>query len=129
MSVYKGESPGKKLARMKHWQAVMCGVCVPEGMPGAWTTGLLQDFTECPELQVLVLASSEGGDIAVMKALGVRPSQIVACDIDSEPRRRLVAARPPGCPVRRRGLWPAVGENLPGLDAGCPEFRRANWSG
>ncbi len=64
---YGGESVGKKLARYSFWDR---------------TKRWLGDrfFTE----QHLVLASRDGGDVAVLKGLGVTPQNIVAVDTDKE---------------------------------------------
>lgn len=64
MSEYSGESIGKKLARLEFWKKV-----------AVWLGPRF--FTE----KFLVLASEEGGDISVLTGLGVRPGQIVACDL------------------------------------------------
>ena len=66
MTNYKGESPGKKVARFRYWNKVE-------------KRGLLGDFGK-----IVVLASREGGDVSVLTALGIEPSRIVAVDADKE---------------------------------------------
>lgn len=61
---YKGESAGKKLARLDFW---------------IWTKSLLGE-QEFAERKHVVLASREGGDIGVLLALGVPANHIVAVD-------------------------------------------------
>jgi hypothetical protein len=63
---YKGESLGKKLARLHFWKRCQ-----------EWFG---DEFTRRKHL---VLASREGGDIAVLKGLGVPASNIVAVDRES----------------------------------------------
>jgi hypothetical protein len=60
---YKGESPGKKLARARFW---------------AWAAE--QRGSSFATDRHLVLASSWGGDVAVLRAMGVEPGRIVAVD-------------------------------------------------
>jgi hypothetical protein len=66
VDTYKGESWPKKLARAHFWLSA----CV-----------LLPEFRGSP---ILCLASREGGDISVLKGLGVDPRNIVAVDICEE---------------------------------------------
>jgi len=60
---YKGESPGKKLARLTFWW------CCHTYLGDEFSRG-----------RFLVLASREGGDVAVLRGMGVGDDQIVAVD-------------------------------------------------
>lgn len=61
---YKGESPGKKLARMQFW--------------GSVALALGDRFYRKKHL---VLASQHGGDISVLVGLGVDPRNVIAVDL------------------------------------------------
>jgi len=63
---YKGESLGKKIARAWFW------VVVQRWLKDDFYTG-----------QHLVLASREGGDVSVLKAMGVPPANIVAMELNA----------------------------------------------
>jgi hypothetical protein len=77
---YKGESPGKKLARARTWSVISLHLGSRLRSGG----------------KIAVLASREGGDVATLLGLGVPASSIVAIDRDAE-----AAA---ACQAR----WPAV---------------------
>jgi hypothetical protein len=63
---YKGDSPGKKLARLNFWSQVLLHLGSKRFFSG----------------KHLVLASQDGGDIQLLMALGVRPHHIIAVDLD-----------------------------------------------
>jgi hypothetical protein len=64
---YKGETLGKKIARAWFW------IVVREYLGERFLTG-----------HHLVLASREGGDVGVLKAMGVRPELIIAAEINKK---------------------------------------------
>ena len=63
---YKGESPGKKLARLVFWSEVK--------------KSLGTRFDDVHQARIVCLASREGGDISVLKALGVPVARILGID-------------------------------------------------
>ena len=63
-STYRGDSPGKKVSRAKLWTQT-----------AQWMTSLNQ-----PYLGSLVLAG-HGGDISVIKGMGMNPARVTAVDI------------------------------------------------
>lgn len=63
---YSGDSPPKKIARLRFWEAV-------EDILGA------KSFSRGPHL---VISSKEGGDISVLLGMGVRADHIIAVDTD-----------------------------------------------
>lgn len=69
---YKGDSPAKKYVRYKFWTSVA-----------------KKQIHRFRDGKHLVLASWEAGDVSVLKALGVRPENILA--VDSDPEAALAA--------------------------------------
>lgn len=78
---YKGESPGKKIARYRFWEKVARDVV---------GTDIFYD----PMSRFVVLASREGGDIIVLKGVAVPPSCIVAVDRCGDAVRTCAAKHP-----------------------------------
>lgn len=74
---YKGESLGKKIARAWFW------ICAREYLGDRFYTG-----------NHLVLASREGGDVAVLKAMGVAPKRIFAMEISKSAAAEFAAKHP-----------------------------------
>lgn len=66
-STYRGDSPGKKVARARLWM----------------NTSIIMTELGVPYHGAFVLAG-EGGDISTLKALGFNPKTIIAVDIDPE---------------------------------------------
>ena len=79
MDTYKGESPSKKVARYSHWRDVRRWMGADAFVHGHF----------------LFLASREGGDASVLRAMGVPDSRMVAVERDVS-AAQIFSARFPG---------------------------------